>query len=57
MKFEAAFLKLNDFFEKSYEEKKFFIALRVDSEDFGFTDCNTSDYTYTFDGTKLEIIK
>ena len=57
LKFEAAFPKLNDFFEKTDEEKKFFIALRVDSEDFGFTECNTSDYTYTFDGTKLKIIK
>ena len=57
LKFEAEFPKFADVFEKTDVEKEFYIVLRVDSADFGFTECNTSSYSYTFDGTKLKITK
>ena len=55
--FTAEFPNLSDAFEKTDAAKNFYIVLRVDSADFGFNECNASDYSYTFDGKTLKISK
>lgn len=55
--FKAEFPKLSDFFEKSDTEKKFYIVLRAKADKLDPTNCNSSGYGYTFDGSKVKITK
>lgn len=50
-------IKLDNCFEKTETEKPFFIVLHDDVSPLGLTNCNSSEYKYTYKGDKLNITK